>query len=252
MLVASPRLRPATIDPRPATIDSVDDVPGSGDCELHSQSWGQPVLAATSWAYVVAGLALAVWFSRRSDIPRGWAWAFVIGLVLTGLGSVDYHGPAWTPQPYTHDGGLSLALLVALGIDLTRISGNSRVGVSVAVVAAFVGVTVMILNPDLSPLLAGVIAIALLVCEAVIYRRGLRAINWTQYAALASLLVGGVVFALSRSGGPLCQPDSLLQGHGMWHVLTATALALWAVGALPAPATHPSVQPTTHRGEPAP
>lgn len=229
------------------------DIPGSSDCELHSQAWGQPVLTATSWAYVIAGIVLILWFSRRQDVARGWAWAFAVGLFFTGLGSIDYHGPALTPQPFTHDGGLSLALLVALGIDLTRIVGNSRFGMAVTICAAAVGVTVMIVNPDLSPLLAGFIAVALLVSEAVIYRRGLRTINWTQYAALGSLLTGVVVFTLSRTGGPLCQPDSLLQGHGLWHLLTATALALWAAGALPATATqqHPSVQTTTHTQEPS-
>jgi hypothetical protein len=28
-----------------------------------------------------------------------------------------------------------------------------------------------------------------------------------------------------RTGGPLCKPDSVLQAHGAWHVLTAAALA---------------------------
>lgn len=226
----------------------VEDLPGSGDCEAHSAAWGQPVLATTSWAYVAAGIAVAVWFSRRDDVDRGWAWAFAIGLVLTGLGSADYHGPAITPQPFTHDGGLSLALLVALGIDLTRITGASRTGVLVATAAGFLGAITILINPALSPLLAGIVAAALLACEVVIYRRRLRVISWTQYAALASLLLGGIIFSLSRTGGPLCQPDSLFQGHGLWHVLTAAALALWAVGALPGTAGSTTVA-TTHERE---
>ena len=233
-------------------MSPVGDVPGSGDCELHSQSWGQPVLAATSWAYVLAGIALVVWFSRRSDIARGWAWAFAVGLVFTGLGSVDYHGPALTPQPFTHDGGLSLALLVALGIDITRITGTSRVGVGVVIGGGTLGTAMMLLNPDLSPLLAGVVALGLVVCESVIYRRGHRVLNWTQYAAIASLVVGGVVFALSRTGGPLCQPDSLIQGHGLWHLLTAAALGLWALGALPGTANPMPAEQTTPEREKTP
>jgi hypothetical protein len=220
----------------------VSDLPGSGDCEMHSQDWGQPVLAATSWAYVIAGIALVVWFSRRQDIARGWAWAFAIGLILTGLGSADYHGPAWTPQPFFHDGGLALALLVALGIDITRITGATRVGVGVAAAAGVVSAGALLLSPEISPVLAGVIALALVASEAVIYRRHLRSVNWTQYTALACLAIGGVVFALSRTGAPLCSPESLLQGHGLWHILTAVALMLWAVGALPG--TSAGIPPT--------
>lgn len=217
----------------PDTIASVEDLPGSGDCESHSATWGQPVLATTSWAYVVAAIVLAVWFSRRSDVARGWAWAFAIGLMLTGLGSADYHGPAFTPQPFIHDGGLSLVLLVALGIDLTRITGTPRIGVIAAIATGLLGAVMLIITPALSPLLAGVIALGLLACEAVIYRRRLRVITWTQYTALGCLILGGIIFSLSRTGGPLCQPDSLFQGHGLWHILTAAALGLWAVGALP-------------------
>jgi hypothetical protein len=46
----------------------------------------------------------------------------------------------------------------------------------------------------------------------------------------AGLVAGAaaiVVNLLTRTGAPLCSPDSLLQGHAAWHVLTATAIALW-------------------------
>ena len=145
-----------------------------------------------------------------------------------------------------------MALLVALGIDFTRITGTSRVGVGVVIGGGTLGTAVMLLNPDLSPLLAGVVALGLVVCELVIYRRGLRVLNWTQYAAIASLVVGGVVFALSRTGGPLCQPDSLIQGHGLWHLLTAAALGLWALGALPGTANPMPAEQTTPEREKTP
>lgn len=32
---------------------------------------------------------------------------------------------------------------------------------------------------------------------------------------------------LTRTGEPLCQPSSLLQGHAAWHILTAVAVASW-------------------------
>jgi hypothetical protein len=32
---------------------------------------------------------------------------------------------------------------------------------------------------------------------------------------------------LTRTGAPLCRPESLLQGHAAWHALTALAIALW-------------------------
>lgn len=214
-------------------MGGVNDTPGSGDCEARSLEWAQPVLFATSWAYVVVGLALLWWVWRRNDVARGWGIGFAIALVLTGLGSADYHGPALTPQPLTHDGGLALALLIALGIDLLRLRRDSRLALVTVAVLAVVGLIAMVWLPDVSPALAGVVAVGLVASEVLIYRRRLRKISWTQYAAVVCITLGVVVFALSRTGGPLCDPQSFAQGHGLWHVLTAMTFGLWALGALP-------------------
>jgi hypothetical protein len=46
-------------------------------------------------------------------------------------------------------------------------------------------------------------------------------------AAVFAFGAGVAVNLLTRTGAPLCRPDSLAQGHGLWHVLTAVALAGW-------------------------
>jgi hypothetical protein len=48
-------------------------------------------------------------------------------------------------------------------------------------------------------------------------------------AAVAALAAGVVANLLSRTGAPLCRPDGLLQGHALWHVLTAVGAAVWIV-----------------------
>ncbi|MGZ5382886.1 MAG: hypothetical protein ACXWH0_02705, partial [Acidimicrobiia bacterium] len=48
---------------------------------------------------------------------------------------------------------------------------------------------------------------------------------------------GAIVMILSRTSGPLCAPDSLIQGHAIWHVLAAAGIGLYAV----------SLFPVTHR-----
>jgi len=42
----------------------------------------------------------------------------------------------------------------------------------------------------------------------------------------AIVAVGLMFWWTSRSGGALCDPQSLLQGHALWHVLAATGLSL--------------------------
>ncbi|MGD2101206.1 MAG: hypothetical protein PVG83_03150 [Acidimicrobiia bacterium] len=45
---------------------------------------------------------------------------------------------------------------------------------------------------------------------------------------LALLAVVAVIGRLGATGGPLCDPDSVLQPHGIWHLGAATAILWWA------------------------
>ncbi|HNE88522.1 MAG: hypothetical protein U0R27_09085 [Candidatus Nanopelagicales bacterium] len=215
----------------------MEDLPGSGDCEARLETWGQPVLLATSAAYIVAAL-FALWWLRRHNsrsapIPAAQVWAFAAGLVLAGLGSMDYHGPAYGPEPLLHDAGLAIALVAALSIDLAQL-GIQRSRRLIALVSlTLIAIAIIAVFPAISPALAGVAAVGLVIAEFLVYRRHLRIPGPALYAGLTALAVGVVIFSLSRTGGPICDPDSWFQGHGVWHVLTALALALWAVTALP-------------------
>jgi hypothetical protein len=51
-------------------------------------------------------------------------------------------------------------------------------------------------------------------------------------AALAAAAAGAACWWLGRTESPVCDPDSLLQGHAAWHLLAAAALACWAVAVL--------------------
>jgi hypothetical protein len=44
--------------------------------------------------------------------------------------------------------------------------------------------------------------------------------------AAAVFSAGVVVWFLSRTGGALCNPDSLIQGHALWHVAAAAAVGI--------------------------
>jgi hypothetical protein len=44
------------------------------------------------------------------------------------------------------------------------------------------------------------------------------------FPAVAMFGVGLLVWFFSRTGGALCDPNSLLQGHALWHLLAAAAV----------------------------
>lgn len=205
----------------------LENTPGSGDCESRVDVWGQPALFASSAAYVLAGLFVFWWARGRGPGFQ----VFAAGLILAGLGSMDYHGPALGPEPLLHDGGLAVALVAALAIDLAVLGVARRWRIGGLAILTVLALIVIAVYPQVSPALAGIAAVGLVAAEWLVYRRGLREPGTALWVGLAALAVGGVVFALSRTGGPLCDPDSLVQGHALWHVLTALALALWGVTA---------------------
>ncbi|NIA25104.1 MAG: hypothetical protein GWP04_05995 [Gammaproteobacteria bacterium] len=45
-------------------------------------------------------------------------------------------------------------------------------------------------------------------------------------AALGIFSVALIVYALTGTGGPWCDPASPIQGHGLWHLMAASALGL--------------------------
>lgn len=48
--------------------------------------------------------------------------------------------------------------------------------------------------------------------------------RWQPFAlALATFVLALVVWSLSQTAAPLCDPNSLLQGHAIWHLLCAVA-----------------------------
>ena len=47
----------------------------------------------------------------------------------------------------------------------------------------------------------------------------------SMQAAMLVMLAAAVAWGLGRSASPLCDPDSLLQPHALWHLLVAAGLA---------------------------
>lgn len=157
---------------------------GDGDCEaLRDGLLGQPTNTVTSAAYVAAGAWLG---GRAAALPRRQrptAVAYAGLVVLTGIGSIAYHGPQFRGAEMMHDLPIVAAALLGAGVPLHR-----RLRGRCALPGFSTGTGV--------------------------------AIGATGAVALAS-------YAAGRTSSPLCNPESLVQPHGLWHLATAAAVALW-------------------------
>ncbi len=215
----------------------------SADCEAATGGWlSQPANAVSSLAYVVAGLWVLYWARRRDDVDVRQAVGYGLAVFLTGLGSADYHGTRSPASSFLHDWGISSTLLFIVVFDLSLLLGWERAKQWAAFLAAVAttGVVLMV-APTMGAALTGAGALAVVVAEGGLLVTGRR--SWWRpggspeaaaYSmAATALLVSVVVYLASRANGVLCDPDSLLQGHAAWHVLTALALGGWARASLP-------------------
>ena len=74
----------------------------------------------------------------------------------------------------------------------------------------------------------GSIVVLLAAACVVAWRR--RSFPRPPALALVALAAGSAVNLLTRTGAPLCRPESLAQGHSAWHVLTAVGAGAWLGG----------------------
>ena len=89
----------------------------------------------------------------------------------------------------------------------------------------------------------GVVLVVAVALEAVLRRREPRPgdLVWIG-GALVAMVVAFATWTLSRTGAPLCDPHSWIQGHAAWHLLTAvSAYCLYRYWASVGPGTGPDV-----------
>jgi hypothetical protein len=181
------------------------------DCERIRPEWlGQPVNSLTSLIFVAAGAIIA---SRRPE--RAWVG---VAMAATGVGSFLFHGPMPTGSQLAHDVSLAwlLATVPAVGTRWDRwviLPGLPVFGALLAVAPSFA-----------DPLFIALTALVL----AVLVRRDR---SFTTIGPLALLVISAIVGRLGPTGWPLCNAESIIQPHGIWHLGAAVAVTWWALAA---------------------
>jgi hypothetical protein len=185
-------------------------VGAAADCEAIAAGFlGQPVNALTTFGFVVAG---ALIMARRPQ--RRWVG---IALVSTGIGSFLFHGPMPPWNEWAHDVTLTWLLVVVAGSG-TRVERYTRIPALLAIGALFA----------IAPTVADPIGVGVTIVAVASVLRGR---NYTALPPLLLLAAVAVFGRLGATGGPLCDPSSLFQPHGVWHLGAALAVAWWALGA---------------------
>ena len=212
---------------------------GSMFCEAFAGSWiRQPVNTWSNLGFVVAGLWMVTHISRVSGHATVNNNAFTSSLSLPVLyaGLVIFIGPGSMALHGTgHAWGHALDVLAMftfimfpIAWSLVRLAGGGERAFWIV----YMALTLPLAVAHVAHLLpfSGVVLYSALIPMAVVleviryFKRpaGGHSLALTL-AALGCFALAFAAWRLSLTGAPLCVPESLLQGHAVWHLLCAVA-----------------------------
>ena len=190
----------------------------------------QPANSWSSYGYAFAGF-LMISLSRgtgwRSGFPAIAASVFGATAIFVGLGSVLLHATLTLWGQFFDVTGMYLTsgFMVASAIACWRgLSGRRAAMLYIVLVGALL--TVLFVQPEVRRWLFGAVLISAILIEMIFARPRRSGVKVSYYlAGMATKAVAFTIWNLDQHG-TLCAPQSMLQGHAVWHLLGATSLWL--------------------------
>lgn len=190
----------------------------------------QPANSWSSYGYAFAGF-LMILLSQSRSWTSGFhsqaAAVFGLTAIFVGLGSVLLHATLTLWGQFFDVMGMYLTsgfMLVSAIARWRNLSVRGAVLLYLSVVGALL--VVLYLVPEVRRSLFAVVLIAAILLE-LIYARPRRVGVMLSYY-LAGIMTKAIAFSIWNldQHGLVCQPESLIQGHAIWHLLGATSLWL--------------------------
>lgn len=215
-----------------------------GDCYCEAAGEGIAAQPANAWSnlgFVAIGLLVLADAGRRrrgsGRLATDDRYAVLYGAVAVflGLGSFAFHGSLRAWGGFVDVQSMHAFLAFILAYDLARIHDRDW-GWFLTWFAGLLAVftaAIAVLPPEHGKTLFGVFVGVALIAEAAVSYPALR--PWAPrrldprrmpwfWAGLGAFAAAYAVWNLSRTGGVWCTPESLLQGHALWHLLTAVSV----------------------------
>lgn len=221
-----------------------DECIALGDCYCEAIGPGIAAQPSNSWSnlgYIAIGLLVLVDAGRRRRGTSAMAgddrFVLLYGAVaiFLGLGSFAFHGSMRAWGGFIDVQSMHAFLAFILAYDLARIHARRWpwfFAWFAALLTVFT-VAIALLPPEHGKTLFGVFVGVLLLVEAAVSYPSLR--PWAPrrieprrmpwfWAGVGSFALAFGVWNISRTGGVWCAPESLVQGHALWHLLTAVSV----------------------------
>ncbi len=188
----------------------------------------QPANAWSSLGFVFVGFWI-IWWAYASPqataFSGGRAWLFGVTAIVVGIGSVLLHATLTLWGQFYDVLGMYLLSAFVLVYALQSWRGLSNAAsLALYVAACAVLIALLWLMPETRRWLFAIVLLVAIVVELVLARPrrlGVRAALF-GYGLLANI-VAFAIWVLDNTQ-TLCAPDSLAQGHAIWHLLGAVAV----------------------------
>lgn len=208
---------------------------GDGFCEAARDALvKQPANTFSNLGFVLAGLLIG-WHAgdpRRTIVANPTlATAYAMVVVLLGPASAAMHATRSAAGGHLDLLSMYLVAAFAFAYAVTRLFGRGTATFAVLWVVVIGGCELVERVPGHVPvvdiwanLAFSLLLLAAVTGEWVLWRRGesVRDPRW-GFASVAALGLAFAIWTQAKTGGPLCRPYSLVQGHAIWHLLDAVA-----------------------------
>lgn len=208
---------------RPATCLPADcfcEAPGTGPLR-------QPINTWSNLAFVIVGWLIAAHATPDRPLRRSYALILAGACVAIGLGSMLYHASLsfvgqWFDVMSMYLLGTFMVWYAAARL---RPIGDRAFTIGYLFLNVVLG-GLLIVWPEARRYLFGALIVVALLLEASIHRTQRPAIQarWL-IGALAVYVVAQIIWTLDLNH-IVCDPTSVVQGHAVWHVLTAVSAGL--------------------------
>lgn len=188
----------------------------------------QPTNSWSSYGYAFAGFLMIILSQGRgwvSGFHRHAAAWFGVTAIFVGLGSVLLHATLTLWGQFADVMGMYLVsgfMLVSAVARWRTMSVRSAVILYLGVVAGLLAVLYLV--PEVRRSLFAVVLLAAIAVEMIFARP--RRPGVRVYFYLLGIVTKAVAFAIWNldQHGLVCAPESVFQGHAVWHLLGATSL----------------------------
>jgi len=196
--------------------------PSACFCEAVRDGWvRQPANAVSSLSFVIVALMVVTSSHASKQYGTNIRAIYVLALLVIGLGSALYHASLTFAGQFVDVFGMYLIATFVILYNLRRTNRISDRSVTTAYVLSNVVLAIALFTiPVLRRYLFGVLIAVGLLLEV---RNPRTDLDTRHLRAAALLLAAGFVIWVADITGYACSPNSLMQGHAVWHILGAMA-----------------------------